>query len=79
MLLTAHGIVSIVHVHCETRLLHTEGGELFWLAGGRGCNEGDTAREDFDCTLEAWYMGSEGVAALDMLAWPEDLSVGLRG
>jgi len=57
----------------EAQLQHTEGRELFWLAGGRGCkDDGDAARGDFDCALEAWYMGSEGVAALDMLAaWPE--------
>jgi hypothetical protein len=50
----------------------TEGRELLWLVdGGGGCNDGDTAREDFECPFEAWYMGSDGVAALDMLAWPE--------
>jgi hypothetical protein len=37
------------------------------LGRGGGCSNGETAREDFELAAEAWYSGSEGVAALDML------------
>ena len=37
-----------------------------------GCKCGDPGREDFMLPLEAWYIGSDGVVAPDMLAYPRD-------
>lgn len=49
--------------------MHTEGVERW--AGCGGCRDGDTAREDLEYPGVAFGSGNEGVAALDMLAWPD--------
>lgn len=36
------------------------------------CKRGEPGREDFIAPLEAWYIGSDGVEAPDMLACPRD-------
>jgi hypothetical protein len=49
--------------------LHTGGVERW--AGCGGCRDGDTAREDLEYPGVPFGSGNEGVAALDMLAWPD--------
>jgi hypothetical protein len=39
--------------------------------GSGGCRKGDVGREDLSGFAAAWYNGSDGVEALDILAWPK--------
>jgi len=67
-------LTQIYRHSCPSRVegkgtLHTEGVERW--AGRGGCRDGDTAREDFEYPGMPSGSGNEGVAALDMLAWPD--------
>lgn len=37
------------------------------------CSSGEASYADLESPAEAWNSGSEGVDALDMLAWPKGL------
>jgi hypothetical protein len=39
--------------------------------GSGGCRNGELGREDLSGLAAAWYSGSDGVEALDILAWPK--------
>jgi hypothetical protein len=39
--------------------------------GSGGRRKGDVGREDLSGLAAAWYSGSDGVEALDILAWPK--------
>jgi hypothetical protein len=41
-------------------------------AGSGAARNGDSGRDSLAAPLEAWYRGSEGVEALDILSWPEN-------
>ena len=49
----------------------TVGVPLRFCASG-GCRYGEPGREDLGPPFEAWYIGSDGVETLDMLAYPRD-------
>ena len=60
--------------HCASgvgRRRHTEGSARR-RAGSGGASNGDSGRDSLAAPLEAWYKGSEGVEALDILSWPEN-------
>jgi hypothetical protein len=47
----------------------TDGVALLLCCGSGACNDGEAA--GLESPADAWYSGSEGVDALDMLAWPD--------
>lgn len=49
----------------------TVGVPLLFCASG-GCRCGEAGREDFVPPFEVWYIGSDGVETLDMLACPRN-------